>query len=42
MVVGDLKVDSKSHLSKRETREILKRSPKAPRRTPIRRRTKEK
>ena len=48
LVVGDSKVDLKrrkkykNHLRKRETRTSLKRSPKVPRRTPRRRRTKEK
>ena len=48
LVAGDSKVDSKSkkniksHLSKREIRTSLKRSPKVLRRTPRRRRTKDK
>ena len=48
LVAGDSRVDSKArkklkiHLSKRETRTSLKRSPKVPIRTPRRRRTKEK
>ena len=48
LVAGDSRVDSESkkninfHLRKRETRTSLKRSPKVPRRTPRRRRIKEK
>ena len=48
LVAGDSRVDSKgrrnirSHLSKRKTRTSLQRSPKVPRRTPRRRRTKDK